>query len=416
MLTDERTEGANSGGADLPPPPTLPDESANTYEPAEPSAQADNTLPEEDALTDGDVAADGEPLADNAVPADAPEDDGPRRPPLAVIIGSVLLLVAIGAGLAFLIPSGPIREVDQLIPSSVPLAEGELPTALPVSQVVAGDSDEVIATVGDGSIVRSDFARVYQPDSDPTELLNQLIQVELVVQAGNQEGVTTDEAQLTTQLEEIKLSQAGGDQARFEEFLTQMQIGSEENLRRLLARDQIVEAMILRHTTAEQVRARHILIATENISDTTASQVQAEDLVQQLDDGADFATLAAENSADTGSAANGGDLGWALRGMYVPEFDEAVFAMQPGERRLVQTQFGFHIIELVEPVETGALKSSELVQTPPGQQAFAETFIPWVEELRRKADEAKSISIVIPPEQLVTAPATSAPAAPTVAP
>ena len=418
-MTDERTEGADSGVADVAPPPTLPDELKDTPEPAEPTAQADDTLPDADMVADADTltdadaadtadvtATDGEPTADE------PEDEGRRRPPLAVIIVAVLLLVAIGAGLAFLIPSGSVRQVDQLIPTNAPTVAdeagaagdvGAVPTALPLPQVAAGDSADVIAQVGDGSILRGDFARVYQPGSDPTELLNQLIQVELVVQAGTQEGVATDAAALTTQIEEIKLSQAGGDQARFEEFLVQAQIGSEENLRRLLARDQIVEAMILRHTTGEQVHARHILIATENISDTTAARLQAEDLMKQLDGGADFAALAAENSADTGSAANGGDLGWALKGAYVPEFDEALFAMKPGERRLVQTQFGFHIIELLEPTETGPLKSSELLQTPPGQQAFAESFIPWVEGLRIKADEAKTINILIPAEQLVMA-------------
>jgi len=415
-LTDERTEGADSGAANVAPPPTLPDELTDTPEPTEPSAQADDTLldadvlPYADTLTDADAADTADvTAADDELAADEPEDEGRRRPPLAVIIVAVLLLVAIGAGLAFLIPSGSVRQVDQLIPTSVPTVVGEageagaVPTALPLPQLAAGDSADVIAQVGDGSILRGDFARVYQPGSDPAELLNQLIQVELVVQAGNQEGVETDAAALTTQLEEIRLSQAGGDQARFEEFLVQAQIGSEENLRRLLARDQIVEAMILRHTTGEQVHARHILIATENISDTTAAKLQAEALVKQLDGGADFAALAAENSADTGSAANGGDLGWALKGAYVPEFDEALFAMKPGERRLVQTQFGFHIIELLEPTETGPLKSSDMLQTPPGQQAFAERFIPWVEGLRSKADEAKTINILIPAEQLVMA-------------
>jgi peptidyl-prolyl cis-trans isomerase C len=309
------------------------------------------------------------------------------------------------------VPSGPVREVDQLIPTApagaagAAGATGEVPTALPLAQAVEGDSADVIAEVGGGSILRGDFARLYQPGSSAAELLDQLIQLELVVQAAADEGVAVDEAAVSEQVAQIKTAQAGGDQAMFEQFLTQNRIGGEDELRRLLARDQLVEQMILRHTTGEQVHARHILIATENVTATEEARVQAEGLIEQLDGGADFAALASEHSADTGSAMNGGDLGWALRGMYVPEFDEAVFSMGPGERRLVQTQFGYHIIEVLEPATVQGLQSSDLLQTGPGQQAFAETFIPWVDGLKAAADEAQSIKILIPAEELVTTPA-----------
>jgi peptidyl-prolyl cis-trans isomerase C len=342
--------------------------------------------------------------ADEPADEDEPADDGRSRPSLPVIIASVLLLVAIGAGLAFLMPSGPIREVDQLVPTSDPAAAIEVPTALPLPELAPGDEADVVVQVGEGQITRGDFVRLYQPGTDPTELLEQLIRVELVVQAAEAEGVTTDEAALDEQVAQIRAEQAGGDQAAFEAFLQQVNVGTEEDLRRLLARDQVVQEMILRHTTGEQVRARHILIATDTITDTDTARLEAEDLVAQLDDGADFAALAAEYSADTGSAANGGDLGWALRGSYVPEFDEAVFTMQPGERRLVQTQFGFHIIEVTEPAETSALKNADQLQSSPGQQAFADTFLPWVEELRSRAEADNSVQILIPAEELVITP------------
>lgn len=422
MVTDENRDGATSGATDdtafagsderaaLPmPPDQLP-----TTDDQLPEAGPDAALADDAALIadgpDATLATDDTAAADDE--SQEPEDEARRRPPLAVIIGSVLLLVVIGAGLAFLIPSGASRAVEQVEPTADPAVASEAPTAPPLTEVAAGDPTDVIAQVGDGQITRGDFARLYEPGSSPDDLLNQLIQVELVVQAGNAEGVQTDDAKLTAQIDQIKLSQAGGDPAQFEAFLAQAKIGTEDDLRRLLARDQIVEAMILRYTTGEQARARHILIATETVSDTNAAKLQAEELVKQLDDGADFAALAAENSADTGSAANGGDLGWALKGSYVPEFDEAVFTMQPGERRLVQTQFGYHIIEVLDPAETSGLKSSDMLQTAPGQEAFATTFIPWVDELKRKADEAKMITILIPAESLVVA----APPAPAVQP
>jgi peptidyl-prolyl cis-trans isomerase C len=400
-LTDERTTGAETGADDATTPPRLDDAL-----PAEPAALS--------LVNPYDVEATDDVSSDTP-PADAePVEGGRARPPLAVIAVATLLLVAIGAGLAFLVPSGPVREVDQLIPTApagaagatgAPGATGEVPTALPLAQAVEGDSGDVIAEVGDGTILRGDFARLYQPGSSADELLDQLIQLELVVQAAADEGVEIDEAAVTEQVDQIRTAQAGGDQAAFEEFLAQNQIDGEEDLRRLLARDQIVEQMILRHTTGEQVHARHILIATESVSETEQARVQAEELMTQLEGGADFAALASEHSADTGSAMNGGDLGWALKGMYVPEFDEAVFSMEPGERRLVQTQFGYHIIEVVEPAVVQGLQSSDLLQTGPGQQAFAETFIPWVDGLKAAADEAQSIKILIPAEELVAVPA-----------
>lgn len=375
--------------------------------PHRPGAAAE--VPDNDDLyadeRDGAVGYPGAEAQDAGAAEEEPE--GRRRPPLAVIISSVILLVAIGAGLAFIIPSGPVREVDQLIPTApaAPSADpAAIPTALPLPEAIPGDSNEVIARVGEGSILRGDFVRLYQPGVSPDDLLNQLIQVELVVQAASTEGVTADPEMVAEQIEQIKQSQAGGDQALFESFLEQARIGNEENLRRLLERDQVVEQMILRHTTAEQVRARHILVATDAMTDTVA-RAEADALLQQLDDGADFATLAAEHSDDEGSKANGGDLGWALRGLFVPEFDEAVFNMAVGERRLVQTQFGWHIIEVLEAPEVRQLESADLLQSPPGQQAFAETFIPWVDELKRQADEANAITILVPAASLVTTPA-----------
>lgn len=73
------------------------------------------------------------------------------------------------------------------------------------------------------------------------------------------------------------------------------------------------------------------------------------DIKKRLDAGEDFAAVATAESADEGSAAAGGDLGWAPKGLYVKEFEDAAFGLQPGERSdIVVTQFGYHIIELIE--------------------------------------------------------------------
>ncbi len=104
-----------------------------------------------------------------------------------------------------------------------------------------------------------------------------------------------------------------------------------------------------RYSTPEQIRASHILLKTTG-KDEAAVRARAEGLLKQARAGADFAQLATKNSEDEGTAAKGGDLDYFGRGRMVPEFDEGAFALkQPGEiSDLIKTQYGFHIIKLVE--------------------------------------------------------------------
>ncbi|MFW6051425.1 MAG: peptidylprolyl isomerase [Myxococcota bacterium] len=118
-----------------------------------------------------------------------------------------------------------------------------------------------------------------------------------------------------------------------------------------------------RYTDLEkQVRARHILLQVPSDADEETraqKREKAEELLAQVREGADFAALAAQESEDSGSAAKGGDLGWNPRGRMVPEFDEAQFALSPGEvSDVVETQFGFHIIR-VEDVREGDVPEEE---------------------------------------------------------
>lgn len=107
-----------------------------------------------------------------------------------------------------------------------------------------------------------------------------------------------------------------------------------------------------KYVTPEERHARHILIRLLPDADdeaTTAALEKADSVVSRLDGGEEFAALAKELSDDPGSAANGGDLGFFGRGIMAPEFENAVFELQPGERsKPVKSPFGFHVIELVE--------------------------------------------------------------------
>src|SRR5688572_27749425 len=102
------------------------------------------------------------------------------------------------------------------------------------------------------------------------------------------------------------------------------------------------------YTTPEQIRASHILLSIEG-KDEAAVRAQAEQVLKEAKSGADFAALAKKYSQDETNAQQGGDLDYFGRGRMVPAFETAAFALKPGEiSDLVKTEFGYHIIKLVD--------------------------------------------------------------------
>jgi peptidyl-prolyl cis-trans isomerase D len=102
-----------------------------------------------------------------------------------------------------------------------------------------------------------------------------------------------------------------------------------------------------RYGTEEQRRASHILLTAEGSDKATARKKADEILAKVRARPGDFEKLARENSKDTGSAAQGGDLGFFGRGMMVKPFEEVAFKLKEGEiSDVVETDFGFHIIRL----------------------------------------------------------------------
>src|SRR5690606_27893985 len=112
----------------------------------------------------------------------------------------------------------------------------------------------------------------------------------------------------------------------------------------------------------ETRQARHILVSVDDPAQDAGRAAQAQELYQQIQQGADFAALAREHSADTASAGNGGDLGWASRDTYVQAFADKLFSMQVGEvSEPVKTEFGYHIIKL-EGIRPASGRSFEEVR------------------------------------------------------
>ncbi|MEA3545493.1 MAG: peptidylprolyl isomerase, partial [Thermodesulfobacteriota bacterium] len=107
----------------------------------------------------------------------------------------------------------------------------------------------------------------------------------------------------------------------------------------------------------EQTKAAHILLSIAKDADAETIQKRhdfANKLLKQLQDGANFAQLARTHSDDKSNAAQGGELGTFERGTMVGEFENAVFALRPGQlSEVVQTPFGFHIIKVDEYIEGG---------------------------------------------------------------
>jgi peptidyl-prolyl cis-trans isomerase D len=102
------------------------------------------------------------------------------------------------------------------------------------------------------------------------------------------------------------------------------------------------------YSTPEQVRASHILFKTEGKKDEEV-KAKAEQVLKEARAGKDFVELAKKYSEDESNAKQGGDLDYFGRGRMVPEFDDAVFKMEPGTiSDPVKTQLGYHIIKLVE--------------------------------------------------------------------
>jgi len=119
-----------------------------------------------------------------------------------------------------------------------------------------------------------------------------------------------------------------------------------------------------RFTHLDQVHARHILIAVPagaTDKEKAAAKAKALDVLKQAQSGGDFAKLAAKNSDDPSNKLQGGDLGTFGRGQMVKPFEDAVFAMKPGQIAMIETRFGFHVVKLEEfqPANTDTLAEAK---------------------------------------------------------
>src|SRR6218665_467054 len=135
--------------------------------------------------------------------------------------------------------------------------------------------------------------------------------------------------------------------------------------------------------------ARHILVgAVPRIAEAAAAERLADYRRRVLAGQADFAALAREHSQDDGSAKKGGDPGWASPGQYVPEFEQALQALQPGDISApLVTRFGVHLIELLERRQASltAREQRDMARQAVREKKLDQAYISWTQDLRARA-------------------------------
>jgi parvulin-like peptidyl-prolyl isomerase len=276
--------------------------------------------------------------------------------------------------------------------------------------VTLGEVEEFAALSGMGELSPSSP----QYEAMIQQIMPTLVEVEIAKAYAEEQGITVSESDVNQEIETIKdqiyeQAQAQGmDIGREEAFTQALEQAdlTEEELREQL-RDQLPVQKVqervagdaepsqeeverfyeenkeAQFTTPEQRCARHILFNKDQ-------KAKAEEVKEQLQNGANFAELAKEYSQDPGSAENGGDLGCLGRGETVPNFEEALFNAKEGEIvGPVQTEFGYHLIEVTDVKE----QSTQPLEDVEGQireqlsaDIQAEEFSAWIQKQEEERD------------------------------
>ena len=143
----------------------------------------------------------------------------------------------------------------------------------------------------------------------------------------------------------------------------------------------------LSNVSITQTRARHILLRLSNELSEVAARNRLLTYKQRIQAGSDFADLARQFSQD-GSAQTGGDLGWASPGQFVPEFEQVMTRLRPGQiSDPLVSRFGVHLIQVLErrDVPLTLREQREMVRTQLREKKTEELYATWVDELRGRA-------------------------------
>ena len=313
-------------------------------------------------------------------------------------------------------PEAPPGAADVLEQATGPVVE-PVPDELPA--IVARVNAHSITSAELEKAVRSAETQAGQAlppqfrDQVYRSLLDRLVSFHLLLQESKALSISADDAAVDARLETIRSNFPSDDafETQLSSWETTLDALREETRRDLLV-ERLLESEVLpgievdvdtartfyeahtaQFTEDGGVRARHILIGMSPDASTeekAEARTRADRLRDDAAGGADFAELARTHSEDPGSAANGGDLGIVVRGQTVPDFEAALFGLEPGDlSEVVETPFGMHVIQMVERHEAQTAPFSEAstqireLLTEQERQARTAAFI---EELKAKSD------------------------------
>ena len=264
-----------------------------------------------------------------------------------------------------------------------------------------------------------------------------LVELQEFRQAADELGVTVEDKDIDAAEQELVKSRFGGKRADYEKALKkqgftaeqyrasalEVSVLSQKIFNAVTKDSKVTEDEILQYYTQnasqygspESRDVRHILIAEKDKDgnvDFAASKAKADEIYNEVKNGADFATLAKQNSADPGSKDSGGKL-TISRGQTVPEFDKVSFELAKGElSKPVKTQYGYHVIEAVSDVRKATTTSLDKVRasirTTLLQQKRNEEMQAWVEDLKKDYEGKVSYAAGYEPPALPDAPTDTA--------
>ncbi len=310
-----------------------------------------------------------------------------------------LLVVVLLVVVAACSPAEPVANVES--PSKkIAIFEG--------GEVTLGELQEFAQQSGAGEL----SPESPQYEAIVAQLMPQLVEIEIAKAYAQEQGITVSEGEVNEEIEVLKdqiaqQAQAQGQEVDREEAfegalqqagLTELQL--RQQLREQLPVQEVQERVTggagpsqeeverfyeenkaAQFTSPETRCARHILFNKDQ-------REQAEEVKGRLQDGGDFAQLAQEFSQDPASAENGGDLGCLGRGETVPNFEEAVFGAEQGEIvGPVETEFGYHLIEVTDIREEATQPLSEVetqIRDQLTTEAQTEEFTAWLQRQKEQ--------------------------------
>jgi len=265
-----------------------------------------------------------------------------------------------------------------------------------VATALVVNRSEAVAVVNGEKITKEElYQAMYEQVGQRT--LDDLVAERLIMQEAEKQGVTVSEDEVQRRYQEVVEQNFSSEQ----ELLQALQmynmtkddlmdnIKKELIVRKVLGEDVKVteedmkkyfEENKERFAQREQVKVQHILLKNEE---------DAEAVLAEINNGADFAELAKEKSIDPGSKDKGGDLGYVTRNDVVPEFADAAFSLAPGEiSGAVKTDYGYHIIKVLDKKparEPDYETSKDKIRDILIEQAVQEKAPQWMSDLKSRA-------------------------------